>query len=146
MITKTIFGLSVAAIFAVTMISSVSGQIPFVAADDGETELKAILLDGDGNEVGEAKFEMEDDKSELKVELEGSLADSVFDITIAGTTVGMIATNADGEGEAKWEPSPLVVADGDEITIDDGAGNVLSATFAAEDQDEDDEEDEEEDE
>ena len=146
MITKTIFGLSVAAIFAVTMIAGISGQILFVAADDGETELKAILLDVDGNQVGEAKFEMEDGTSELKVELEGSLADSIFDITIAGTAVGMIATNADGDGEAKWEPSPLVVADDDEITIDDGAGNVLSATFAAEEEDEDDEDDLEDDE
>ena len=65
------FGISLAAIFAIAAIAGLSGQIPFVAADEGETELKAIFLDGDGNKVGEAKYELEDEKSELKVKLKG---------------------------------------------------------------------------
>ena len=142
MITKSMFGLSIAAIFAVAMVAGLSGQIPFVAADNGETELKAILVDVDGNEVGEAEFEQEDAESELKVELEGSTADMVSDISIAGNSVGLIATNSDGEGEVKWEPSPVLVADGDTITLTDTAGNVLTGTFAAEVEDEDEEEDE----
>ncbi|MFB5631372.1 MAG: hypothetical protein ACE5RN_07265 [Nitrosopumilaceae archaeon] len=147
MITKSMLGLSIAAIFAVAMIAGLSGQIPFVAADEGEIELKTILVDGDGNKVGEAKFELEENESELKVELEGSLADTVSDISIAGNSLGMIATDSNGDGEAKWEPSPVLVSDGDTITLTDEAGNVLTGTFAAEvDEDEDEEDEEDEDE
>lgn len=124
------FGISFAAIVAIAMIAGLSGQIPFVAADEHETELKAILTDVDGNELGEAKYELEDESSELKVELEGFTADSVFDISIAGTTVGMIATDSEGNGEAKWEPSPIAVVAEDSITV-----GALAGTFTAESDD-----------
>ena len=141
------FGISVAAIFAIATIAGVSGQIPFVAADDGETELKAILLDINGNEVGEVKFEQEDDQTELKVELEGFTPDSVFDISIAGTSVGSIATDSNGNGEVKWEPSPVLVADGDSVSVGGLTATLdLESDDDEDDDDDDDEEDDDEDE
>jgi hypothetical protein len=144
MMTKTMFGFSIAAIFAIAMVAGLSGQIPFVAADNGEIELKTVLLDIDGNEVGEAKFELKDDGSELKVELEDSTPDVIFGISIEGMSVGLIATDSDGEGKAKWEPSPVMISDGDTIVLTraDVIVSSLTGIFAAEvDDDKDDDED-----
>ncbi len=124
------FGLSIAAVFAIAAIAGLSGQIQFVAADEHETELKAIFTDVDGNEVGEAKYEQDADGSELKVELEGYTPDSIFDISFGGNTIGMIATDSDGNGEAKWEPSIITPVADDTITVD-----ALVGTFQAESDD-----------
>lgn len=127
------FSFSIAAVFAIVTIAGLSGQISFAAADEHETELKAIFEDGDGNQVGEAKYEQEDDESELKIELEGFTPDSVFDILFGGNTIGMIATDSEGNGEAKWEPSIIMVGGDDTI----GVGSLVG-TFLAESDDDDD--------
>lgn len=132
MITKSMFGISLAAIFAIVTIAGLSGQIPFVAADEGETELKAIFLDGDGNKVGEAKYELEDEKSELKVKLKGFTPNSEFDISFAGNIIGTITTDSKGKGEEKWEPSIITVVAGDTISV-----GALEGTFLAESDDDD---------
>ena len=132
MITKNVFSFSIAAVFAIAAIASLSGQFTLAAADMHETELKAIFTDVDGNEVGEAKYEQEDDESELKVELEGFTPNSIFDILFGGNVIGMIATDSEGNGEAKWEPSIITVGGDDTIGV-----GTLVGTFVAESDDDD---------
>lgn len=113
-------------------------------ADDGEeTELIAILFDSVGNDAGEAKYEAEEDKSELKIEIKDFVSNDVFVVLSEDTQIGMIATDSEGKGELKFEPSPVMINNGTSITVENSTGTVLSGTFEF-DSDKDDEEDDEE--
>ena len=125
MITKNMFGISLAAIFAIVTIAGLSGQIPFVAADEGETKLKAIFLDEDENKVGDAKYELKDDESKLKVKLKGFTPLMEFDISFDGDIIGTITTDSKGKGEEKLKPSPITPVVDDTITVGDLEGTFL---------------------
>ncbi|HJZ90399.1 MAG TPA: hypothetical protein VKE40_05970, partial [Gemmataceae bacterium] len=72
-----------------------------------EADFRASLTDANGQTVGAAEVQVEDNgATEFQVEVHGAAANTTFDVTIdvAGdgtnvVTVGQLVTNAEGEGE-----------------------------------------------
>lgn len=129
-------------IIAVSLITGF-GQPGLASADDGdEIELIAVLFDINGIKAGEVKYELEDDKSELKIEIKDFESNGVFVVMTDSTQIGLVATDSDGEGELNFEPSPVMLNNGSSVIIQSDNVTVLSGTFEADtDEDDDDEED-----
>lgn len=68
--------------------------------DSVKLELQAKL--SSGGFQAKVKYEVESDEVKFRVEVHGGEPNAVLDVTAAGTAVGSITVNGDGEGEMRW--------------------------------------------
>jgi hypothetical protein len=67
----------------------------------------------------------------LRVRIHGAAANTTYDVSIDGTTVGQITTNGRGSGRLFVSPTAAIVAGSTISILDSAAGTtLLSGTFA----------------
>jgi hypothetical protein len=71
-------------------------------------------------------------KNQLHVAVSGAAANTTYNVTVGGTVVGQLTTNASGKGHVTLTPSNVTIQAGTSIAIGDTLGNaaILQGTFA----------------
>jgi len=93
-----------------------------------QTRLSATLS-GSSSATGKASVEVVN--NHLRVRIHGAAANTTYDVSIDGTTVGQITTNGRGSGRLFVSPTAAIVAGSTISILDSAAGTtLLSGTFA----------------
>ncbi len=96
------------------------------------TQLSAALTGTSGSGHAHATVNATAGTSSLSVNVTGLTANTTYSVEVNGTTVGEIATNANGAANVRMSGLATTIAAGDTLAIADSTGTtVLSGTFAA---------------
>jgi hypothetical protein len=89
----------------------------------------SATLSGSSSATGKASVEVVN--NHLRVRIHGAAANTTYDVSIDGTTVGQITTNGRGSGRLFVSPTAAIVAGSTISILDSAAGTtLLSGTFA----------------
>jgi hypothetical protein len=93
-----------------------------------QSRLSATLS---GSTDAEGKASVNVIKNHLRIRIRGAEANTTYDVSIDGTTVGQITTNGRGSGRLFVSPTAAIVAGSTISILDSAAGTtLLSGTFA----------------